>query len=343
MPKSQVDGTGLLVAVVAAALSLTLLSGPFAWLGSICGLVLVFVLLGFDREGYRTLFESLAFSAVFALCVTAAVAVLLNFAAVSQGETTPFGGRVSSHWMPLFWVGITVLFWPIDRARMSGRVPQAIIPAVPSTFSLSPSFAPNAPEPPRTAIPEPPPAPVAPAPVAPPAPVYRPAPPPPAPAPAGRTFTQPSFSQPAPEPVWTEPVPAAPAQAPPLPWTPPPAPASAPPSAPAPPPIAQAAPAPIAQAAPAPIAQAAPPPVAQAAPPPSGKETMIYVTLVGEGLNVLRAVRAEHLGRDYYKIVEPTPEGETWQFGLGQVVRAKKKNLSSGKAMVATEEAQRAR
>lgn len=70
---------------------------------------------------------------------------------------------------------------------------------------------------------------------------------------------------------------------------------------------------------------------------------MIYVTLVGEGLNVLRAVRAEHLGRDYYKIVEPMPDGETWQFGPGQVVRAKKKNLSSGKAMVATEEAPRAR
>lgn len=68
---------------------------------------------------------------------------------------------------------------------------------------------------------------------------------------------------------------------------------------------------------------------------------MIYVSLVGEGLNVLRAVRAEHLGRDFYKIVEPMPDGETWQFGPGQVVRAKKKNLSSGKAMVATEEAPR--
>ena len=70
---------------------------------------------------------------------------------------------------------------------------------------------------------------------------------------------------------------------------------------------------------------------------------MIYVTLVGEGLNVLRAVRAEHLGRDYYKITEAMPDGETWQFGPGQVVRAKKKNLSSGKAMVATEEAPRSR
>jgi hypothetical protein len=58
-------------------------------------------------------------------------------------------------------------------------------------------------------------------------------------------------------------------------------------------------------------------------------------------LNVLRAVQAENLGRDYYRIVEPMPENETWQFGPGQVVRCKKKNLSSGKAMVAFEEAQR--
>ena len=69
---------------------------------------------------------------------------------------------------------------------------------------------------------------------------------------------------------------------------------------------------------------------------------MIYVTLVGEGLNVLRSVRAEHLGRDFYRIVDPMPEGETWQFEPGHVVRCKKKNLSSGKALVAIEEAPRA-
>jgi hypothetical protein len=76
--------------------------------------------------------------------------------------------------------------------------------------------------------------------------------------------------------------------------------------------------------------------------PRSGKETMIYVSLLGEGLNVLRSVRAESLGRDYYRIIEDMPEGETWQFQPGQVVRCKKKNLSSGKAMVAMEEAPRA-
>lgn len=69
---------------------------------------------------------------------------------------------------------------------------------------------------------------------------------------------------------------------------------------------------------------------------------MIYVTLMGEGLNVLRSVRAEYLGRDFYMITDEMPEGETWQFQPGQVVRCTKKKLSSGKAMVATEEAPRA-
>jgi len=69
---------------------------------------------------------------------------------------------------------------------------------------------------------------------------------------------------------------------------------------------------------------------------------MIYVNLIGEGLNVLRTVRAEHLGRDFYKIIETMPEGETWEYQPGQVVRCKKKNLSSGKGLVATEEAPRA-
>ena len=68
---------------------------------------------------------------------------------------------------------------------------------------------------------------------------------------------------------------------------------------------------------------------------------MIYINLVGEGLNLLRSVRAEHLGHDFYKIIEETPEGETWEYGPGQVVRCRKQKLSSGKALVAFEEAPR--
>jgi hypothetical protein len=85
----------------------------------------------------------------------------------------------------------------------------------------------------------------------------------------------------------------------------------------------------------------APPPPAPI-PVPAGKVASIYVNLIGEGLNVLRSVRAEQLGRDYYRIIDDMPEGEVWEFKPGMVVRCRKKNLSSGKAMVAFEEAQRA-
>lgn len=76
--------------------------------------------------------------------------------------------------------------------------------------------------------------------------------------------------------------------------------------------------------------------------PRPGSETMIYINLLGEGLNVMRSVRAESVGRDYYRIIDTMPEGETWQFQPGQVVRCKKQTLSTGKALVAFEEAQRA-
>jgi len=83
---------------------------------------------------------------------------------------------------------------------------------------------------------------------------------------------------------------------------------------------------------------------APAAPEPirSGKEVSIYVNMLDEGMNVLRAVRAEHLGRDFYVIVDEMPADEKWEYSTGQVVRCKKKNLSSGKGLVAYEEAPRA-
>ena len=69
---------------------------------------------------------------------------------------------------------------------------------------------------------------------------------------------------------------------------------------------------------------------------------MIYVNLMGEGMNVLRTVRAESLGRDFYLIADEMPAGEDWEFKPGQIVRCRKKNLSNGKGWVAFEEAPRA-
>ncbi len=339
MSKLQIDGTALAVSVLGVALGFTLLPGPFAWLASIAGLVLAIVLLGYDREGYRSVMESLGFSAAVALCLTLASAVLLRSVSASPGQPGNFEGRIGSEWMPLIWVGLTILIAVIDRARMSGRVQYAAMPASP-VYSSSLSLR----------APAPAPVPAAPAPAAPmqARPVVTetapPAPPQPSvPQPALRpTFTQPSFGQTEEETLQDS----VPARATAIPRSTPTstfapaaqAPTYAPTAAiPTYPPTAQTTAAHSVPETPVP-----PPPMAS---PnlPAGKPTMIYVGLVGEGLNVLRAVGAEHLGRDYYKIVEEMPEGETWQFGPGQVVRCKKKNLSSGKAMVATEEAPRSR
>lgn len=88
--------------------------------------------------------------------------------------------------------------------------------------------------------------------------------------------------------------------------------------------------------APAKPAEAKPRPI------PRGTPATIYLNLVGTGIACLRAVKAEHLGKDFYRITEPVPAGEEWEFRTGQIVRCRKKTLSSGKAMVAVEEAPRA-
>jgi hypothetical protein len=76
--------------------------------------------------------------------------------------------------------------------------------------------------------------------------------------------------------------------------------------------------------------------------PTKGTPATIYLNLVGTGIACLRSVKAEHLGRDFYRITEEIPQGEAWEFQTGQIVRCRKKMLSSGKAMVAYQEAPRA-
>lgn len=94
------------------------------------------------------------------------------------------------------------------------------------------------------------------------------------------------------------------------------------------------------------VSVAAPPPrPVEAKPlqvPTKGTPATIYLNLVGTGIACLRSVKAEHLGRDFYRITEAIPQGEAWEFQTGQIVRCRKKMLSSGKAMVAYEEAPRA-
>ena len=294
-----------------------LLSGAFASLASIGGLVLLLTLLSYDQDGYRSWFQSTAFSAVCSFCCVLASGAAFQLLA-ARGEIHLANGRWSTQWMPIGFVFATAVFLGIDRIRMSSREPLEMRQARRAT-APQPCFIPRA--------------------------VYTPAPPPniatsepPRPA---EEVPQASAEQAAPAPQAT--VHAATMH----PTTPVPLDTSVPEVTPKPPVPAPAASAPMPSqpVAPEPVrAEPGPTLVAHAATPaiPPGKEATIYVSLVGEGMNVLRSVRAEHLTKDFYRIIETVPEGETWEFQPGQVVRCKKKNLSGGKALVAIEEAPKA-
>ena len=273
METSRIDSVALLAAIVALALAFAAAHGEFSYLTSIAGLSLLLVLFAYDRQGYRSGWQSLAFAAVAGLSLALAGAfVFVLFLHPARD--------VLDNWLALTWLAGTFVFCVMDRVRMSSRAPASLgltagsVMPPPVTLSATPVFVPPA-------------APRPPAPAAP-APAQSPAATPPAPIPTA----------PAPAPLEEE--------------------VSAPP----------------------PAAPVLPPPAAIEA--PAGKQTEIFVNLVGEGLNVLRRVRAEHMGRDYYRIADEMPAGETWQFQPGQIVRCKKTKLSSGKGLVAFEEAPRA-
>ena len=335
MLKSQIDAAALFAAAVAGALALLLLPGAFMWFASIGGLCLFLVIFSFDREGYRSVFQSLAFAAVAGLCLTIAGSVVVAFLA-SEGTVHASDPRIAGEWLPLTWVGVTLAIWAIDRARMGSReaVEESLRPALTSARGFIPAPV-LSPAPVQQTVQPAPPTPMQPA-FQPAAAAPRPAPP--STATSWTTATSAPVSSDtavwaAPQAVRQEPV-----------YTP--ATTVVPSPAAVESPLWPAAPQTVAASAPASSSVQTPPtaPVAApVAPPRTGKETMIYVTLVGEGMNVLRSVRAEHVGRDYYRIIDEMPAGETWQFQPGQIVLCKKKNLSSGKALVAIEEAPRAK
>lgn len=278
MKKSRIDAIALFAAMIAAGLASLQIAQPLAWIGSIVGVVLLLTIFAYDQGGYRSLFESLAFSAVCGFCALVAAATGFH-AWILRGQL--LGPNVqlaidplAGDWLLLTWACLTLLILAIDRIRMNSRQAVQEHAAQPMRYS-------------------------------------------------GRTFNIASEAT-APHPVAIPPRPVPP---------PPPEPVSAasPEPVPSPVPITPA-------AAPPPAAQPVP---ATAVPVRPLKEAMVYVNLMGEGLNVMRSVRAEHLGRNFYKIIEPMPEGETWEYGPGQVVRCEKKKLSTGKALVAVEEAPR--
>lgn len=272
MQKSQMELLALVGAVIAAALAL-MLPGPYVWITSISGLVLLLALFSYEQESSRSVFQSVAFAGACGLGVMLLSVVYYRWLA-GKGEVHMAEGRIESEWLPLTWLCSTIAIVAIDRIRMLAYKDARKRAAGAAQRSFVPRYAEPAPES-ETA--------------------------------AGTALAEPVL------------------------------------------PVAPSVDTAPAASVPQPVIPASPPSVATAAPPapvpiplPRGRETEIYVALVGEGLNLMRTVKAEHVGRDFYKIVEEMPEGETWEFTPGQVVRCKKRNLSTGKGLVAVEEAPRA-
>lgn len=309
MEMKRIESFVLVAAVIGAAVLGTASHGAGATVGDLAILLILFVL---DDE--RSTPESLAFGAVSGFCLMTPLYFLANqvLGATPPSDTTP--GMLIG-----IWAALSVIMFGVDRFRMTskqkmglsdaglaGTVPGPIITSAPKTN-------------------------------------YRPAPLQMTPQPQAYAPQPPPAYQPPPQQVY----------APPPPPPPPPQPAYVPPPAPV--PAAYVQPQNVAPQAPPSLVsqpfeatsfqQTAQPPQ-QAAPDvtyiPPGREALIYLNLVGEGLNVLRTVRAENLGRDYYRIADIMPDGEQWEFTPGQVVKCRKKALSNGKHMVAYEEAPRA-
>ena len=64
-------------------------------------------------------------------------------------------------------------------------------------------------------------------------------------------------------------------------------------------------------------------------------ECTVYVALLEEGTSVWRPVSAGPLGASVYRLRGAIPEGESWQFAPGAVVRCEGRVLSGGPALVA--------
>src|SRR5689334_1765334 len=231
METSRIDSVALLAAIVTLAVAFAAAHDEFSYLTSIAGLSLLLVLFAYDRQGYRSGWQSLAFAAV------AGLSLALGGAFVFVLYLHP-ARDVLDKWLALTWLAGTFVFCVMDRVRMSSRAPASLgltagsVMPPPVTVSATPVFVP--------------------------------------PAASRPTAPTPAAPAPAQSPAAAAPIPTAPA------------------------------PAAVEEevSVPPPVAPVSPPPAAIEA--PAGKQTEIFVNLVGEGLNVLRRVRAEHMGRDFY-------------------------------------------
>ena len=147
MSKSQADAPTLLGVLIAGAFVGRLWPAAGGWTVAIAGLVLLTILFAYDREGDRTLWQSIAFGAVCGFCLVHVCFPLLLRLRVTQpgwtfytpnGVGTPVAEGAPLDWPAMIWLAGGVIFTIVDRARMSARqVPpgRAMFEPIPRTVS----------------------------------------------------------------------------------------------------------------------------------------------------------------------------------------------------------------
>jgi hypothetical protein len=118
MKRSEIDPAALLGAVLAAGLVLMIEKGPFGWLSTVGGLMLLMVIFAYDQEGHRSVFQSIAFSGVAGFCLVLATAIVPE---ILLGGIHRDDSVVSAWMLGSTWVVATVLLTLLDRWKLKRR------------------------------------------------------------------------------------------------------------------------------------------------------------------------------------------------------------------------------
>ena len=119
MKRSEIDPAALLGAVLAAALVLMNEKGPFGWLSTIGGTILLLVIFAYDTEGSRSFFQSVAFSAVAGFCALLATGIIPE---ALLGGLSGHDSRVEEWMLASLWAAETILLTFLDRRKIAKRM-----------------------------------------------------------------------------------------------------------------------------------------------------------------------------------------------------------------------------
>jgi hypothetical protein len=120
MRRTEIDPAALLGAVLAGGLVLMVDKGPFGWLSTVGGTMLLLVIFGYDEAGNRSVLQSIAFSSVAGFCFVLATAIVPE---TLLGGIYTDDSKVSDLMLFSTWAVATIVLSFVDRWRLKQRRP----------------------------------------------------------------------------------------------------------------------------------------------------------------------------------------------------------------------------